>query len=350
MKHSILYYPYININDGLWIRNALLYWDEVCSIIPYDYYSLSNFMHEIIQEEACRLIYLHHQDELLRCNENFNKEICKINDYVNNKVEKVSNHQMFDEFTTMIHYNKISENTIKLLESSGIIRGVEGQPWFVGDSYAINSYMSILAKYIAYYEEDDMVISTDASIAVNLPYGRAAIKDENLCLNLIFEKALPTPNNDASIKKILKLKHRYRDEFLQLRFKIKELEQSLNNCEDYPHMKSIIADFRDSWIQQVVSIEQLMRENHIENILGTAKTVLGAGTPELIKSLNTCGINLEPWLVMATTGAMGGVGIGRTYLNSKRRNRELIKDSEFMYYFRGKQNGIFRRSDFVESV
>ena len=39
MGQTILYYPKINILDGVWLRNALLYWDEVPSIVPDESYS-----------------------------------------------------------------------------------------------------------------------------------------------------------------------------------------------------------------------------------------------------------------------------------------------------------------------
>lgn len=38
MAQSILYYPKIDIQDGAWLRNAILYWDEVSSIVPYEEY------------------------------------------------------------------------------------------------------------------------------------------------------------------------------------------------------------------------------------------------------------------------------------------------------------------------
>ncbi len=38
MAQTILYYPKINIHDGSWLRNAILYWDEVSSIVPYENY------------------------------------------------------------------------------------------------------------------------------------------------------------------------------------------------------------------------------------------------------------------------------------------------------------------------
>ena len=39
MGQTILYYPKINILDGAWLRNAILYWDEVPSIVPDESYS-----------------------------------------------------------------------------------------------------------------------------------------------------------------------------------------------------------------------------------------------------------------------------------------------------------------------
>ena len=46
MAQTILYYPTIDIQDGAWLRNAILYWDEVSSIVPYEGYS--DFSPEIL--------------------------------------------------------------------------------------------------------------------------------------------------------------------------------------------------------------------------------------------------------------------------------------------------------------
>lgn len=37
LKRTILYYPTINIPTNDWLKNAVLYWDEVSSIVPYDW-------------------------------------------------------------------------------------------------------------------------------------------------------------------------------------------------------------------------------------------------------------------------------------------------------------------------
>ena len=38
MGQTFLYYPKINILDGAWLRNAILYWDEVPSIVADESY------------------------------------------------------------------------------------------------------------------------------------------------------------------------------------------------------------------------------------------------------------------------------------------------------------------------
>ena len=53
MAQTILYYPGIDIQDGVWLRNAILYWDEVSSIVPYENYP--DFSPELLylQELEC---------------------------------------------------------------------------------------------------------------------------------------------------------------------------------------------------------------------------------------------------------------------------------------------------------
>jgi hypothetical protein len=36
MFTKALYYPYILIPDNLWLRRAILYWDKICPIVPWE--------------------------------------------------------------------------------------------------------------------------------------------------------------------------------------------------------------------------------------------------------------------------------------------------------------------------
>ena len=43
MTETILYYPTIKVTDSPWLRNAILYWDNIATIVPSiykeDYYT-----------------------------------------------------------------------------------------------------------------------------------------------------------------------------------------------------------------------------------------------------------------------------------------------------------------------
>ena len=38
MNRSILYYPTIDLPEGNWVKNTLMYWDKICTIVPYKGY------------------------------------------------------------------------------------------------------------------------------------------------------------------------------------------------------------------------------------------------------------------------------------------------------------------------
>jgi hypothetical protein len=37
VKNRILYFPYIRVPESTWLTQVLLYWDQVSSIVPYEF-------------------------------------------------------------------------------------------------------------------------------------------------------------------------------------------------------------------------------------------------------------------------------------------------------------------------
>jgi len=37
MKNSVIYFPYIRVPESPWLTQMLLYWDQLSSIVPYDF-------------------------------------------------------------------------------------------------------------------------------------------------------------------------------------------------------------------------------------------------------------------------------------------------------------------------
>jgi hypothetical protein len=55
MKSRVLYFPYIRVPESNWLTQMLLYWDQVPSIIPYEFMmhpeELGPYMHSLLREE-----------------------------------------------------------------------------------------------------------------------------------------------------------------------------------------------------------------------------------------------------------------------------------------------------------
>jgi len=55
MRNRVLYFPYIRVPRSTWLTQMLLYWDQVSSIVPYDFIEdpegLGTFMQELLREE-----------------------------------------------------------------------------------------------------------------------------------------------------------------------------------------------------------------------------------------------------------------------------------------------------------
>jgi hypothetical protein len=61
MMTGLLYFPYISIPDTPWLTRSLLYWDEVGSIVPYDYIhvpeNLTPFMRDLVASQLVRQVF-----------------------------------------------------------------------------------------------------------------------------------------------------------------------------------------------------------------------------------------------------------------------------------------------------
>ncbi len=55
MKNRVLYFPYIRIPKSTWLTQMLLYWDQVASIVPYEFIQrpgkLGRYMRSLVEEE-----------------------------------------------------------------------------------------------------------------------------------------------------------------------------------------------------------------------------------------------------------------------------------------------------------
>lgn len=128
MAQTILYYPKINIQDGTWLRNALLYWDEVSSIVPYE--NFADLSPELLYLQKLGIYHAVYPQELFFSD--FSEDFCnciirRIETYERAVTEKSSaiqservmihkNKMYAPALRELIHYKKLPSNLLSIFE------------------------------------------------------------------------------------------------------------------------------------------------------------------------------------------------------------------------------------------
>lgn len=166
---NLLYYPNINFPRTDWTLRTLLYYDQIGSIAPMEYfYSPQNFtpfMREMVDNELVRLI------NPLHVLENWHNIFQPFIDYINGKGFPLKLRQTYfhespknvisdNQFNSRIHNGKFTYSGNKIhtgkfegeilyqLEQAGLAVQEHDSPWFIVESHTANELMTFLASVI----------------------------------------------------------------------------------------------------------------------------------------------------------------------------------------------------------
>ena len=345
MAQTILYYPNINIPDGAWLRNALLYWDEISSIVPYECYEdLSSDLLYLQSLGVYKGIYP--QD--LFCSE-FAEDFCdsivkKIIDYDNSIKNKTNDNQVrihknkiyAPALHKLIHYNKLPQSLLPFLKDNKFVKG-HNNGWVEIDSKVSQIYMKTLAEYSIKCSNKDIVLGTD-TIAHNKDfYGNRCNrfdKDTQCCkINII--NCFPQPSMDVSFEDILNFKVKRKDEFREFREKIRELETNIYKADSFELIKHYETQFVESWEHCSKNFNRVLKEAGIKFYLNSLVSLVSIPTVGGLLS-STFGQSL-------TTTIQTGVPflkIGIDYFDYKNKISPFKTDGGFSYIFKASKDGI----------
>jgi len=362
MPESILYYPFINVSDGTWLRNAALYWDEVCSIVPYRGYPDRSpelrYMEERGQYRPIypqELFYAHNADELC-------SQLQKGLRQRGNSASHSSGLQLPPRerkriyspgLAELIHYKKLPRNLLNTLVASGIVTPIDGE-WLEADEAFEHIYMRLLAGFAAKHDQANMVIGTDKARELNSIYhayphtGRNGI---NSSVVLTLDHCFPAPAEDIGLERILDFKEEYHSELLELRRKIREYESNVSSCASIEDVKRTTAAFRESWEIELTDAEQMFRGGGIGFTLQTLRTfVVDAGAAAgLLQGIQALGLaSLNSAVLGATVGMSGLIGVGIQHRNYRNKINERNHNNGFAYIIKAYQSGLIRPNQVAE--
>lgn len=322
-ENTILYYPTIKIEDGVWLRNALLYWDKVSSIVPGSNYNDANsaeveYLWDVGLYEPIYPIEMQSDEDLC-------KEFCK-------KVKKnIKRHKNYSKTYSKIHIEKTPSSILDYLLDEGIAKRNCDGPWINMNERDANVYMATLARYLAKIH-GNVEIGTDNCRKFLYPYIPEKSKkkmDRQIYLNIAMQDILPVPNLDSPLEDIIDFKKQYKNELKCFKNRIDQFQGDLEECKNVKQL------------QERIQILQLEIESDLKEI---DKLMSGSGMRKTKKALRTLvPIGLEAGIAMLgleeimspmqTIIANAAVGLG-AQLFCTEKELQLAEDKAYLFYAR----------------
>lgn len=381
MRRTILYYPSIEIPDSEWIRNAILYWDEVSSIVPYEMenelYKSSHIISILKDENVFRPIYpdnlmssTYYNDFESECINRMKYNINQKNippfsvsslqksklhkeKIHSSKVQKTRIDDLSVDNKHIIHKDKTSSSILDFLYENQLVTKVDN--WFLIDKKLADTYMSTLAKYSALSDVNYTVIGSDKIKETNSVYPHSYRyinnnKSKSPVLNLSMS-CLPSPNPDISIEKIIKFKNRYRDELLDFRRIINGFEEQLSCIESDRDLKEKSVLFRENLTRSLRDTTKMLKGARIDYFLSSLKSVINIKSPTAIATyaglIGQEFTRIPPSVILSGIGLAGLVDVSHSYISMNKSTREKLSDKGFLYLYYAKKKKII--NDFINT-
>lgn len=272
-ERIILYYPSIKIEDGMWLRNALLYWDKVSSIVPGFNYNESNSIEiEYLREAG---LYEPIYPSVMWGNDELCKEFCEqVRKNLKHrrvfstsrKYSQIHTDKMVIQNENMVHIEKTPDTILNYLLDAGIAKRNCDGPWINMNEYDANIYMATLARYLA-RAHGNVEIGTDKSTKFLYPYVPEKSKkviDKQIYLNVAMQDILPVPSADISIQDIIDFKNQYKDQLKCFRRRIDEFQWSLKGCGCVEEIQERMMMLQHEIKYDIDEIEELLSSNRIK--------------------------------------------------------------------------------------
>ena len=347
MAQTILYYPTIDIQDGAWLRNAILYWDEVSSIVPYEGYP--DFSPEILYLQRLGVYKPVYPQDLFASA--FAEDFCKsIVKRISAYEARVNKHEMQNcrvrmhrkkiyepALRGLIHYGKLLPQLLDYLENKSCISDCGADGWMEIDSKIAQIYMRTLAEYSIKCSDKDIVLGTDTFTHSREIYSpsRNHANLQAQCCKINIENCLPQPSMDVRFEDILEFKSKRKDELNAFRAKIRELEINIYNADSPELIRHYETQFIEEWQQCSQDYYKALKDSKLAFFLSSLVSLVGI--PFVGQQLSMyIGQDVTP---LVQTGAqLLKIGIG--YFDYRNKISPAKADGGFSYIIKANRDGI----------
>lgn len=338
MERTLLYYPAIFIQNQQWIRQSILYWDSIGSIIPtgMERYLAKSQDFQILLNQGLYKIY--NLENYVQTNNKVETEFEAILEN-SRLIESLPNE---DRYSSWIYENKLPLELITKLRNKSTVRQKDYRVYL--RPVIASLYMSLLAKHMA---NDDMnSITTPSTDDINfLTFAFPSVDNENTMsvMNLSLYNVLPVPAEGTSLIKIIKFKEQRKDELLHFRQTIYEHQDKIKQAKEVDEVRDLNNRFGEQIQLEVSNLGKAFKGDGIRFVLGTLKNILAIETPALIAAF-TLQVPDPVKINLSIVGAAvaGTISLSEYLLDVRNRKNERLTQNSYTYLLQARQEGIIK--------
>ena len=335
-QRIVLYYPTIAILNQTWIKQMLLYWDGIGSIVPEGLDEIVNQSDEIKHLEDAGLFFKFRPSAYVEHNDKLTSEFIGI--YESDVFEKVFT--TIEEPPIQIFRGKLPLGLINYFSDKNLVFPSVNESWIGLNRRAGLLFMSLLAKYLADsndYTGRIVVPGTDNKLIADMILKNKRTSKGIPGLEFSLQNILPVPREEVEINAILKFKESRHHELLIFRNKILKFQDSLQlGVDSMNQLNDLLARFSDELSSEVWKLTKLMEGEKLSTELRTTtnyikipKSVINALSNPITAPINIGGEIAEGHLNLRS--------IKLDYDNAKFKNLAV---SSYSYIYHATKEGI----------
>lgn len=370
LKRNILYYPTINIPSTDWLKNAVLYWDEVSSIVPRDWekdksIKISTDIELLMDKGIFRPI---HPDELL--------ENTSASQMVENMTDEFISIFESSHFKELLRKKRLSYSRVHALKFSKTRISGKGlrlhidktnyeiadflkkeklamkdhayDQWYRVDSTTALLYMSLLAKYIASNDKEHTVIGTDLRVYEKLNFQQSRYGEGISVINCNFKGLIPSPASHTEMKAILKFKRARKSNIIAFRRFLLDIQSRLSQAGSNAEVKDILASGQEDLLKGLSDLKAVFKESKIDMVVKSLKSIVNVqsstaitgGAMLLNEKYQIAG--LPDWLKVAAIATAGVIDISSGIIERYNMRNEYERNSPFAYLYQAQRAGLVK--------
>ena len=336
MPRTLLYYPSITIKNPGWIRQSILYWDEIGSIVPRE---VAETPHQLLD---LNILAQHHLYRTFDPGEYVNQNTELADEFIaflksrkeRGAIKDTSQIARYEIYAGKMH-PKLREYLIEKEYAEDIghdklsVTKVEGL-----------CYMAFLAKYLADEAYGSATTpSTDYGLYRDLVFSPNSSKKGFPGLNFTLHNVLPVPLDDVPIEKILEFKKKREVELFQFREVIDHFETALKQVQEKGEIQHILQVFSERIKMNVEVLDRLAKDERMSTRFGTLENILKIENLEAV--LDFAEIVTNPISISTARKVVGGaLSAGIFMLDKSNQQRVNLSRGSYSLLYYAKEEGI----------